>query len=231
MALNGRNQMTREVDQQVTVTGSPAALERLLDGMTTHDSPRWSRDKAAESEHVKPFPGAADRYEFTRKVSHGLRPARVSMTYQRTGELFVCDVRPLDGMKMNVMERNAALADFVESLLSPIAEREGAHIALESATPGLGDWMSTDTAEKLRIFSELANKAVLHALDSRRWIDFVFAAHSENAELTTFQLEQWLRDNGWGIRDAERMATRYGNERELLRAYDRLLRGENPHRQ
>jgi hypothetical protein len=77
--------------------------------------------------------------------------------------------------------------------------------------------MSHGTAAALRLFSNNANRTVLHALDRQRWFDFLLAAHREESRFTADDLEEWLIGEGWSSDEAAQLALQYEFARALLR--------------
>lgn len=82
--------------------------------------------------------------------------------------------------------------------------------------PNLPKNMSQGTAAALQLFSDHANRAVLHPLDRQRCFDFILAAHREESRFTAEDMQEWLIEEGWLGDEAERLALQYEFARALL---------------
>lgn len=61
----------------------------------------------------------------------------------------------------------------------------------------------------------------VHQFDLELWFDFICALHTNGEELSSGDLEQWLKDdNGWGEDVVTDTIIRYETERDLLNYYD-----------
>jgi hypothetical protein len=122
---------------------------------------------------------------------------------------------------LSVLQCNALIRAF-HRLTAPIAEKLGLHVELTTPVARLKDWMSTEAAKKLRLFSNNANKntGTGHPMDLQRWMAFLVAAHGEGAEIDSEDLEHWLTEQGWQPDIAHDLALQYEFGRVLLEYVD-----------
>ncbi len=98
-------------------------------------------------------------------------------------------------------------------------------VELENSSKTIEDFVSVETAEKLRSFSRAANRGTgnHHPSDHERWLKFVFAVHEECAgdRLDSSLLAKWLELDGWSEEQAEKLSAEYSTSLQVLKFYDR----------
>lgn len=79
-----------------------------------------------------------------------------------------------------------------------------------------------DALQALKSFSTSANKTTgnIHPYDFERWCDFIFIIVRKNIELSSFELESWLLENGWDSEMASKLAIDFEYSISLLEKYE-----------
>jgi hypothetical protein len=184
-----------------------------------HDG--WMRDRDAET-NLERVSGHG--FYFFRCDARSDRPAAVlSLTRQDKDTLYVPNVVPHESGRLTYDEYNRVVVEFHHEYAGPVALDMGFSALLTSDDQTLEDWISTDSAQKLRSFSLNANKSTGsgHPCDQRRWYDFVISVHRNNDSLCASTLERWLiEEEGWGEHQAGRLAVEYEEELGLLSYYE-----------
>ncbi len=216
-----------EAHRKLEVTGSVAALEQLRTLVSDRITNGWQRDRERESRINSETED--DHLWFFQCAASGDRPAAVLWWALLRGEqcLRVVNITSRE-RNLTKAECNEIVEDFHTRFVRPAAEELGLHVDFGAPEVGPEDWMTRDTAARLRRFAVVANKetGLSHPRDQEFWCDFLIAAHKENAELNAWDLAQWLMSRGWSPDAAHDLAGEYALGRELLRAYDQP--GEQP---
>lgn len=139
------------------------------------------------------------------------------------GELYVPSIIPLRaGQPLSVERHNEVLEDFertfVESLVQGLKARPISYEA--PSEPSLEEVLSHEAMRRLRAFSQLANKGMLHPLDIQRWLEFIARSHVDNAVLDPSLLSDWLAGEGWPSDKRSALIEEYDFGRSLLSVYD-----------
>jgi hypothetical protein len=180
----------------------------------------WTRDHLAEAEAQSDvLQQQQGIFCFTCTKEGKRAPAMLVLVQKDAGLFYVSNIIPSDRHKLSRAEYNDVLEDFYRRVFEPYATKVGLEHRLTGAETGLEDWMSSETAEKLRRFSHSANKSTgsSHQNDRARWNEFILAAHREQSKLDPPTLRRWLAESeGWPPEVAEQLAIEYESGRELL---------------
>ncbi|MGB8413806.1 MAG: hypothetical protein WCE23_13370 [Candidatus Binatus sp.] len=100
--------------------------------------------------------------------------------------------------------------------------------ALSPSDLAVKEAFGSTALELLERFSVLANKSITHPLDEGRWFAFLICLHDRhsldhNADL----VKDWLLKNGWSEKKASKLISELEFTRDLLRAYDHHISGDN----
>jgi hypothetical protein len=148
------------------------------------------------------------------------RPAAtVFLAEKEPGLYHVSNVVPRQQRQLSYREYNAIVEEFCEPFLRPLAEQSGLHVELTATEADLRNWLCAGAADRLRRFTEFANKSTgaSHPSDRERWNEFVVAAHRDRSGLDAFTLRRWLIEvEGWPPEVADQLAIEYEYGRELL---------------
>ena len=135
----------------------------------------------------------------------------------------VGNIVPSEEGGLNYHEYNSVLQDFVRRVAAPAARKTGFTVETTAERQSLDDWLTPQSAEALRRFSEAANKSTgsAHPLDQKRWFRFLLQVHSDKRQLGTSQLARWLTEiEGWSDEKADDLVVEYEFALALLDEYD-----------
>ncbi len=212
--------------QLLTITGTKPTLLHVLANVDQRATGEWTRDLDRE-EGVAKMSVSSSRedashcYVCNATAKH--RAADVWFGLRGEDRLWIWNIVPREIGHMHKDECNAVVMDFYNQLIIPSTKGLGVHVELTGDQVGLDEWLSKETAQKLRAFSGGANKATgsSHPTDAQRWRAFVIAAHMERSNMTAEDVAQWLREEEeWDPEQAEELAIEYEQGRDLLKAYD-----------
>ena len=209
--------------KELDITGPDERLFALVDGVSANLPPHWHRDPESEARmNSHALSGEESIFSFARDAKDDDPPARLFLHHQ-PGRLFVSNIVPRDPGHLGMRRYNEIVDEFAELLRAPLsADRELAIEVLDDDA-AITDWLSTEAADLLSSFSNLANKSTRasHPLDYERWTRFLIQAHKERAVLDSTFLSRWLVEElGWSEDGANELARDYALARDLLRAYD-----------
>ncbi len=215
-----------DIFQELVVKGSPGGLSSFVGHLKLPGDSGWSRRPDLEKELSAMSPGEPESPCFS-VPERGGRPAAYLWLAFRDGhpdEMYVPNVVPCDSaLRLSHEEYNAIVGEFFRVVAMPTAEKAHVSVALSKALFQVEDFVSPDTAKRLRSFSRLANRSTgsSHPNDQRRWFDFITAAHLEAASLDSHMLGRWLHEEeGWSDERATQLAIEYETGRALLAHHD-----------
>ncbi len=212
--------------QELVVKGSPEGLSNFVRSLELPTDCGWSRCPELEKELSQVSPSDHESYCFSVPRRGGRSAAHLWLAFRhgRPDEMYVPNVVPCDSaLPLSHEEYNAIVGEFSCVVATPAAEKAGVSVALSKALFQIEDFVSPDTAKRLRSFSRLANWSTgsSHPNDQRRWFDFITAAHWEAASLDSHMLGRWLHEEeGWSDEGATQLAIEYETGRALLAHHD-----------
>lgn len=203
--------------------GSKTIRRTLLQVAAGH----WIHSEVKE-ESIRDTSGGklVDAIAFERPATKELPGVTLWMFEDDKGGYKVSNVVPIQQGQLSVTVYNAALADFVSTVVSPVIKSSGIELVLTSADQTIEDWTDPETASALKRFSSLANKSTgrSHPLDEERWLDFIIFAHHGGRRLDPQQLSRWLIEvERWSEDIAHDLASDYSMGLALLDRYDRKI--------
>ena len=204
------------IHRELSIRGASSWLRNFIHEVEVRLSHGWTRNQELESRIDHPSIGKY--FCFTRPAP----PSCDVWLIEKPGELYVCNVLPLHEQELTIQEHNRAVTEFCDLFARPAAQAAGLLLELGSSKARLENYLSPETAVKLRAFSITANRsAPHHPSDIRNWNDFLAAAHRENSRLDTEMLRRWLtEDQRWPEKTAYIMTMEYELARGLLAQYD-----------
>ncbi len=203
-------------------------LKLLLDGSTKEQiikkidallSSTWSRDVEREDELTKVFHGEK-QHAYSTVNNSNLPNARLWLASNNKGELYVSNIIPCEG-ELTYEEYNLILKAFVEILRNDSSIR----YELTEAERTLEDFVPQDVAQKLKSFSNNANKSTGygHPCDFDRWLNFVISFHQHRCERRYDLIERWLHEEaGWSWEKASKLSSQLEYTLNLLKYYDEV---------
>ena len=210
-----------EVFRDLDLRGSLARRPDLRNALIVAAQDPWHFDSAGTTT-ISRNASNDDVLAFGRKATDGLLAATLTLWSNDDG-YHVTNIVPVECDELGIAQYNDILADFIKSVVSPVAHRFDYQIDTTEAFQNPEDWTSTEAAQKLRAFSGAANKSTgaSHAMDRRRWFDFIIAVHESQKTMGTDHLVRWLHEiDGWDKESAHQLASQYETALSLLKHYD-----------
>lgn len=191
----------------------------LIARLDAAKSPAWKRNSEFEERLGRRGMGNGRCYTYTGPDF----PSANLWLFGKGSGAQVSNIVPKLSGQLSIEEYNGILTHFHDDLLGPAAEEMGLRVRLsKTGVVTIADYVSEVTAEKLRRFSESANKSTgsSHPMDNERWNDFVIANHRNRDYLPTDILKLWLVEDGWDADTAYDLTIEYEQGISLLRRYD-----------
>jgi hypothetical protein len=217
-----------EVFRDLYISATGERMAQAVTELETALPTGWTRDKFAEEQtRSAPVLSRRDTYCF-RCIRETKRAAAMLILAQKDARTFyVSNIIPLDRHQLAHAQYNAVLEDFFAKVFKPYADKAGLVYKLTGPEVALEDWMSAETAQRLREFCATANKGTgaSHPNDRERWNAFVLSAHQTGSNLDPSTLARWLIEaEDWPPEIANQLAIEYEYGRELL-SYAHSLQG------
>lgn len=216
--------MTKQIEvfQDMSLSGPIAKRSELRNALIAAAVSPWRVDLERSAEVARNAVTSEDVILFRCDASEKFPAAGLTLWGTPDG-YYVPNIVPLEYGSLTFAQYNSILADFITRIVEPVVDKFGFKIATTKPEQMLDDWVSPDTAVKLRRFSGAANKSTgaSHPLDERRWFDFLVAAHRSGDKLDADRLARWLHEvEGWGEDSAHKLAGDFENSLDLLAYYD-----------
>jgi hypothetical protein len=211
-----------EVFRELFIRADAQRMAAAVDEIEASLPGGWRRDRAIEAGHRSRAP-FSPAFCFVCSTTDRRPAARLFLTQKNSNSFYVSNVVPTERHQLSHAEYNTILEDFFQTVWKPYAEHAGIDHELTGADAGLEHWLSSDSADKLRQFSLLANRGTgaSHPNDRQRWNDFVISAYRDGSQLDASTLQRWLIEvEGWAPEIAGQLAVEYEYGRELL-AFER----------
>lgn len=208
--------------QKLRISGDPEEIDSRLKEIATSLRSGWSHNIERENELKKDTLSEKGMYCFHCSESQSHPSANLWFAESEPGQWYNSNIVPDKVSRLDFDQYNTILNEFYDLFIKPLEEEQDVEVSISPAEASIENWVSSDTAKLLKIFSSAANRTVLHWMDEERWYDFVIAAHRENADLDPDYLERWLReDEQWPEDMAYELAMSYEKSRSLLEYYDK----------
>lgn len=214
-----------KVHQELSIGPLTGDQERsFVAWIEEHPTAGWVRDLAREEElnreSAKKFycfacQRTADRAAAALFVTHADRRA--------TSWLYVSNIVPREVQQLSLDEYNHILNEFATRFARPAADSLGIRVELSSPEQSIEDWLSSETAKRLKAFSRGANKLTgsSHWADRERWYDFLIAIHRSRENPDVGLLQRWLiEEEKWPDDITSDLVSEYEFARGLLDRFD-----------
>lgn len=181
----------------------------------------WQRDIDAE-ERSSEFGIVNGRYfMFKCNKTDSREHAGLAILFDPPDQLSVVNIVPLDKSELKYDEYNSILIDFYELFIKPVATELGIKVILSKDDETIDDWISEESAKRLRTFSGLANKSTgsSHPMDKNKWFDFIISMLNNGETIDTHHFQRWLVGEGWSADKALELAIEYEQGLSLLKYY------------
>lgn len=213
---------TIEVFQDLSVSVPDNARAAFRDDLIASTEPPWTVDLKRSAEIAGNNVSTRDLLVFTRAAGGELPPAFLTLWANDDG-YYVPNIVPVDRSELTRQQYNGIIEEFTARILGPVAARHAFRVAKTKAGQTLTDWLTPDSADRLRRFSGAANKSTgaSHPSDRRRWYDFIISVHRTGGRIGAERLGRWLREvDGWDEQTAHELAGDFEMSLGLLRQYD-----------
>ncbi len=153
--------------------------------------------------------------------------ANVFLYTKHNSKYRVTNIVPTEKDRLDYDEYNEVLDKCVAECIHPYANKYGLKVELTSGRANLEDYMSDESAKKLKLFSVAANKSTgsSHPNDSERWNDFLCQVFVEGSHNVTTILGKWLSNQGWDEEQTEKLVCECEFALELLAYYRERYNG------
>lgn len=134
----------------------------------------------------------------------------------------VTNIVPMEKNSLNYDEYNEVLDKCVEDCIIPCAKNCGLRYKITSENVDLENYMSNESARKLKNFSSLANKSTgsSHPCDQERWHDFICQTVKDEDKNVISILGRWLvEEEGWDDEHASELVIEYEQGIALIEYY------------
>jgi hypothetical protein len=176
--------------------------ERTADNITKALPQRWRRDKGREERVGRSTLSRIYAFVLSKESSD------YALLVMREDQmaLAVANVVPLQDSEFSTDEYNDVVADFARVLGENHFE-----VQIGKAEVELADLIGELCAQKLRIFSDCANKSTGHAhpSDDSRWLEWVYSMTRSHRTIDFEALVYFLGEQGWDEESAHQLALDY----------------------
>jgi hypothetical protein len=205
-------------ERQLTVRGTPAAIEAWLQTLAGSIAEGWSRAQDIEQKLRGKRNG---RWPICLVWSGDTGHPRTAIFLQpiSDAEVGVMSIVALDRRELAPEDRTAALDAFRTALVTP----RGTELQLTDrpGSVGLSERISPQAQARFTIFARSANKSVLHSgLDLPRWYDFLIQLHRDGASPPPEALETALREESFSPGTITQLLNAYEHTDDILTRYD-----------
>jgi hypothetical protein len=207
-----------KVFQDLKISGSSTQFDEFLSRLEALLAKGWRRDRKVEDGNK--IPGIRC-YAYSCE-SKGSRKAATLYLCARNEQFYVSNIVPKEVQRLSMDEYNAMLVEFHDNFISPVVDEIGFSVTLTSNNQTIEDWVSAESAAKLRSFSGLANKSTgsSHPNDEERWFDFIVSIVVNQEKLDTLLLRRWLiEEERWHEDIADNLAVEFSQGVRLLQYY------------
>lgn len=222
----GRRGRATPTRKELIIRGDTAAMGELRQRFDAGLHGGWDRRPDVESRFRQTLPSRTVAFCFSKMVPGFDREVAVLLQGRVPGmgdELHLSSIVPLTGRgQLDLAQHDQVVTDFRETFLKPLARGIGVRVLDRSVStrPSLEQLLSPVAAARLRAFSTLANKSILHPLDQQRWDEFVGQTHRDEVIVDPGQLDEWLADEGFAPEMRKDLVNQFDSGRRLLATYD-----------
>jgi len=205
-------------ERQVTVRGTPAAIEAWLQTLAGSIAEGWSRALDIEQKVKGKRNG---RWPICLVWSGNGGHPRTAIFLQpvSNAEVGIMSLVALDRRELAPEDCTAALEAFRTTLVAP----RGNELQLtdKPGSVGLSDLISPQAQARFTAFARTANKTVLHSgLDLPRWYDFLIQLHRDGASPPREALEAALKEESFSQDTIGQLLNAYEHTDDILTRYD-----------
>lgn len=189
--------------------------DKFLSELEEQLSNGWTRERSKESSEMPLF-------YFVCNKNDQREAALLALVQRNHRKLYISNIVPREKGQLTFDEYNFILNEFHHSFIKPLQDKLNIQVTMSSDQQTLEDWISPESAEKLRRFSALANKSTgsSHPNDKERWFDFIVSIVRKDEKLDTLTLRRWLtEEGGWAPDIADELVIQYERGVALIKYY------------
>jgi hypothetical protein len=205
-------------ERQVTVRGTPAAIEAWLQTLAGSIVEGWSRSADIEQKVKGKRNG---RWPMCLVWSGNGGHPRTAIFLQpiSEAEVGVMSVVALDRKELAPEDRTAALEAFHEAVVTPSGNE--LELTEKPVCIGLSEMISPQAEARFTVFAHTAGKTTLHSgLDLPRWYDFLIQLHRDGASPPRAVLEAALKEESFSPGTIGQLLNAYEHADDILTRYD-----------
>lgn len=210
-------------DLEITVPGPKR--DQFLSQIEDFLSNGWKRDKDAENQEQGTM-GDINFFYFVCNQTKNREAALLALFEKDETKFYVSNIVPTIISELSYDKYNTILNDYYKSCIEHLVkELNLPSVKLTDDYQGIKDWISFESAEKLKTFSDLANKSTgsSHPSDQKRWNYFIISIIQNDDDLGSDMLSRWLiEEEGWSPDIADSLAIQFEQGLTLLKLYRNL---------
>jgi hypothetical protein len=184
----------------------------------------WSRDLAREKELNDEAGTKFYCFGCSEEAKRGAATLLLTHPARARSWLYVSNILPKNVRQLTYDQYNFILQNFYDKFAKPAADLLNIPIELSPPEQTVENWLSSESAKRLRAFSIGANKSTgsSHPMDRERWCDFLIALHREGEDPGAELLERWLvEEEKWPEEVAFDLICEFEFARDLLGRFDK----------
>lgn len=211
-----------KVFQDLSIGVSDREYEKFFGELDSSLKDGWHRDRDAEENAIL---NQSDRCRYYHCDSTNDRAAAMVALYRESeSNWYVSNIVPSESGQLSYDQYNFVLNDFCDRFVKPIATNLGIKITLTKPEQTLEDWISKESARKLRVYSSSTNRSTIigHPSDRDSWLAFVYSVHEKREQLGDDMLFRWLtEEERWPEPWASELVGLYSFALDVLRYPER----------
>ena len=207
-----------KVFRDLNINVNESDIDTFISQLETKLINGWKREKELEKESLKR--SGIVYYYFSCTSQNTRKAALLALTQKDKQNIYIPNIVPKEMGELSIDQYNDILLDFYTNFIAPIEINY--KVKLTEDSQDISDWISAESAEKLKRFSGSANKSTgsSHPCDKDRWFAFIVSIILNKDELHVDQLERWLVEvEGWSRDIASELAVEYEQGISLLEYY------------
>ena len=134
--------------------------------------------------------------------------------------LEVSSILPVERGLLTEEQYNSILDQFKEGFLKPVVAGLDVEARIDPFRVKMEKILSWKALEKLKVFSDSADKRTIRPLDRLRWNRLVTQVHMDGSALDSEELNWWLEDTGWAEEPRHQLIEWYEEGLSMLKEYD-----------
>ena len=204
---------------ELVIRGEPTEVAKLVERIEAAPENGWKRDRSIEERLWRPANAKPSTYCFTTPVGPDQPPAHL-LLWKMRDRLEVSNILPVERVRLTEEQYNRILDQFNEGFLKPVVHGLDVEARIDPFRVKLENIVSREAWERLKVFSESADKLTLGPRDRHKWSRFVTQVHMDGSALDSEELDWWLDDSGWPKEQRRQLVEWYEEGLSMLKDYD-----------